>query len=298
MKHVIVTGGTGFIGSYLVSQLIENKIDVTVLCSHPREETSPLLHYVECSYEDFNVNLPEQDYDCFFHLGWGGVDNKEKNNREIQLNNIQSSIKALDLSYKLGCKLFIGTGTVAEYAASPETINYDIKQAPNDIYGACKTATHYILEAIAKERNQKFIWAILPSTFGPGRTEDNILTYTICSLLKGESPKYGKLEQMWDFLYVSEVARALISIYEKGKGNSVYGIGSGEFHTLRYYIEMIHSKIDKKIPLRIGSLEEQSKKSISSCVNITKLTQDTGFIPKISFNDGMDLTISYYKRNR
>lgn len=296
MKRVIVTGGTGFIGSYLVSQLIEQNVDVTVLTSHKKESRNKLLHYVECSYITFDVILPYDEYDCFFHLGWGGVDNRDKNNRDIQLANIESSIKALDLAYRVNCNLFIGTGTVAEYAATPEMIDYDIKQAPIDIYGACKTATHYLLESIARQRHQKFIWAILPSTYGPGRTEDNILTYTIVSLLKGESPKYGKLEQMWDFLYVSEVARALIYIYEKGESDSVYGIGSGEFHALKYYIEIIHSKINKKINLGIGLIDQQSKKSISSCVNITKLTKDTGFMPEISFNEGINFTIDYYRK--
>ena len=228
-------------------------------------------------------------------MGWGGVDNKTKNNKDLQLKNIAGSIAALDLSYSLCCDCFIGIGTVAEYSLQKNVIDYNLKQAPNDIYGACKTATHYLLESIAKERKQNFIWAILPSTFGPGRSEDNILTYTIKSLLNGETPRYGLLEQEWDFLYVSEVARALLYILEKGKANSVYGIGSGEFHKLKEYIEKIRDLINPDILLGIGQRTEESGKSISSCVSINKLKHDTGFVPKITFEEGIKRTIEFYK---
>ncbi len=293
--NVIVTGASGFIGKHLIEQLLKKNYEVYALSSHPLIDSSLSgLHNIKISYDDWNVNLPNIPYEAFFHLGWAGVDNKDKNNKELQLSNINSSVKALDLAYSLNVKKFIGAGTVAEYALQEDLIDYKIKQAPNDLYGACKTSCHYILESIARQRNQGFIWTIIPSSFGPGRSSDNILTYTIESLLKGESPRYGKLEQIWDFLYISEVARALVLILEKGKDNCLYGIGSGEFHSLKYYIEIIHSVIDSSIPLKIGEIKE-SKSAISSCVNIFKLQQDTGFVPKVSFEDGIKKTIEYYK---
>lgn len=294
--NVIVTGASGFIGKHLVELLLKKGYEVFALSScTPAVKNIEKLHCLQLSYQDWKVDMPDIHYDAFFHLGWAGVDNKEKNNKEVQISNISSSVKALDLAYTLNVDKFIGAGTVAEYALQEDLIDYKIKQAPNDVYGACKTSCHYILEAIARQRNQNFIWAIIPSSFGPGRSSDNILTYTIETLLKGESPKFGKLEQIWDFLYISEVVRALVLIMEKGLPNCVYGIGSGEFHSLRYYIDVIHSIIDSSIPLGIGEIKE-SKAAISSCVNIFKLKKDTGFEPNVTFEEGIKRTLEYYEK--
>ncbi len=296
-KNIILTGSTGFIGSHLLNCLCEN--GYTVYCLVSKKFESPKngkIIYCICNYDTWNAELPDIEYEAFIHLGWGGVDNKEKNDKDLQVKNLYNSIAALDKAYFLKCKCFIGIGTVAEYSLQNDIIDYTLKQAPNDIYGACKTATHYILETIARQRKQDFIWVILPSTFGPGRSEDNILTYTIKKLLNSEKPAFGKLEQKWDFLYVSEVARALVCILEKGNRNDVYGIGSGEFHSLREYIEKIRDLINPELPLGIGERMEESEKSISSCVSIRKLQQDTGFVPKISFEEGIKITIDFYKK--
>ena len=149
------------------------------------------------------------------------------------------------------------------------------------------------MEATAKQIGQDLIWAVLPSTYGEGRKGDNILTYTIKSLLSNKKPKYGKLEQMWDFLYVSEVARALVELGEKGKHNSTYGIGSGVYRTLKDYIVIVRNLINPDLELGIGELDVPEE--LSSCVDIAKLTNDTGFVPQISFEEGIRRTIEYYK---
>ena len=136
---------------------------------------------------------------------------------------------------------------------------------------------------------------VIPSTFGERRHDNNIITYTITSLLKGQKPTYGNLNQMWDFLYVKEVVRAIYLIGEKGKTEKVYGIGSGEYRPLKDYIEIIRDLIDPELPLGIGDVPALSEKTFSSCVNIYDLSKDTGFIPQISFYEGIKKTIEYYK---
>lgn len=202
----------------------------------------------------------------------------------------------LKISKELGCSVFIAAGTVAEYVFCEGVIDFAEKQTPNDVYGATKVAVHYLLEAVAKEIDQDIIWVILPSTFGEGRSGENILTYTIMSLLRGEYPIYGQLNQMWDFLYVTEVARALVEIGRKGKKNMTYGIGSGQYRPLREYICIIRNLINPELPLGIGKKKTEKRETFSSCVNIESLTRDTGFIPMISFEEGIVKTIEYYKK--
>lgn len=135
-----------------------------------------------------------------------------------------------------------------------------------------------------------------PSTFGERRTDSNIITYTIKTLLNGQKPFYGDLHQMWDFLYVKDVVRALRLTGEKGASGKVYGIGSGEYRMLVEYIRCIRDIIDPALPLGIGENREQSRRTVSSCVNNYDLKRDTGFQPVYSFEDGIRRTIDYFKK--
>lgn len=174
-------------------------------------------------------------------------------------------------------------------------MDVNARQTPNDIYGAAKVSVHYFLEVLSKQLKQDFIWTVIPSTFGERRTDNNIITYTIRTLLAGEKPSYGNLEQMWDFLYVSEVARALRMIGEKGVAGKTYGIGSGIYKPLKGYITAIRDIIDPSLELGIGDYPNMSEQTSSSCVNTYELIKDTGFIPQVSFEEGIRRTIEFFK---
>ena len=122
------------------------------------------------------------------------------------------------------------------------------------------------------------------------------MTYTIKSLLNGEEPIYGDLHQMWDFLYVKDVVSAIRLVGEKGTADKVYGIGSGEYHTLCEYIARIRDVIDPSLPLGIGKNKYQTSKTFSSCVNNYDLIRDTGFKQMYSFEAGIKRTIDYWAR--
>lgn len=302
LKSAIVTGGTGFIGGWLIQELLSKNISVTAIVRDKSKLSAECIQnaklivieksILEINEKDFN----EKEYDCFFHLAWGGVAPESKNDIEIQLNNISMSIHALEVANKINCRRFIASGTVAEYAFCSEVMDVNAKQTPNDMYGAAKVSAHYFLEVRARMLGQPFIWIVIPSTFGERRHDNNIITYTIRSLLNKEKPKYGSLQQMWDFLYVGEVVRAIRLIGEKGKDGVTYGIGSGVYKPLRTYIEKIRDIINPDAELGIGEIPAMSSKTFSSCVNIDDLKRDTGFRPKVSFEDGIKKTIKYLEQ--
>lgn len=299
MNKAIVTGATGFIGRWLVKELVENNVEVFAIVRNVVSDSDEVLmnnlvHQVKINEVD--LHLDDMDNaDAFFHLAWGGVSSELKNDWDIQMNNIDLSVKMLDLAKRLNVDKFIATGTVAEYSFCEDVMDVYAKQTPNDMYGAAKTATHYLLEVRARLIGMPFIWAVIPSTFGEGRRDKNIITYTITSLLNDEKPKFGYLTQMWDFLYVSEVVRALRLIGEKGKADKIYGIGSGVYKPLKEYIEIIRDEINPDLELGIGDIPSYSDKVFSSCVSISELSKDTGFLPKVSFEDGIKRTIRYFR---
>lgn len=299
MHKVVITGGTGFIGSWLVEDMLEQSIEVIMLvrdiehCRFRDRKHVTVIPYHSKEY--INLKNGDNSIDAFYHLGWGGVSTQDKNDCIIQMENINFSMEMLEYAHQIGCSRFIGIGTVAEYSFCESIMDVNAKQTPNDMYGAAKTAVHYLLETRARLLQMPFIWTVIPSTFGEGRRDNNIITYTILSLLRGERPEYGYLTQMWDFLYVKEVVRALRYIGEKGIAGKTYAIGSGVFKPLKDYIMMIRDIINPELKLGIGAKPELSDKVFSSCVSIYDLTKDTGFVPNISFEEGIRKTIEYYR---
>lgn len=299
MKRVVITGGTGFIGRRLTEEIRNNGTDVILLvrnrakCGFCENANLKIIEYYSEEYNE----LTKRDYeiDVFYHLAWEGVAPEKKNNRAVQIKNIDFAMEMLEFADAIKAKRFIATGTVAEYAFCEDVMDVYAKQTPNDLYGASKTAAHYMLETWARTINMPFNWIVIPSTFGEGRRDNNILTYTIRTLLAGERPSYGYLTQMWDFLYVDEVVRALRLIGEKGQSEKIYAIGSGVYKPLREYVETIRDIIDPKLELGIGEKPALSEKAFSSCVSIAELTKDTGFIPQVGFEEGIKKTIQYFK---
>ncbi len=299
--NAIITGSTGFIGSWLTLELLNNGYKVTSIVRNPSMLIKEIFDHenfsminrdiVDLEAKDFDGDL---EYDVFFNLGWAGVAPEEKNLIDKQLTNIPIALNAINVCHEIGCKLFVSSGTVAEYALTTDVMNLNAKQKPNDMYGATKVSVHYYLEVRSRQLGQPFIWTVIPSTFGERRTDNNIITYTINSLLNGRLPEYGNLTQMWDFLYVSEVVRAIRLIGENGITGKIYGIGSGKYKMLREYIEEIRDIINPQLELGIGKKPEMSQQTFSSCVNIYDLIRDTGFKPQITFREGIERTIQWF----
>ncbi|MCR5770694.1 MAG: NAD(P)-dependent oxidoreductase [Butyrivibrio sp.] len=302
MKNAIVTGATGFIGSWLALELLNAGWGVTIIVRDVNKILPEILDNVNCLVIQGDLNtmkmekIPSRAYDVFFNLCWSGVSPEKKDDIGLQISNITMALNALTLCKEVGCKLFISTGTVAEYAMTTNVMDLGAKQQPNDMYGAAKVSTHYFLDVQSRKLKQSFIWCVIPSTFGERRIDNNIITYTIRSLLKKEIPSYGKLEQMWDFLYVSDVVRALRMIGERGICGKVYGIGSGQYKPLFEYIKTIRDIINPELKLGIGERIDLSEKAFSSCVNIYDLIRDTGFKPCVSFEEGIRNTIRYWEK--
>lgn len=303
MKKVIVTGANGFVGSRLIIELISNNIEVLAIVRNENTNIDniaflPKVKIIYCDLNELHTledKIPDRDIDVFYHLAWAGVSVDAKNNFTLQYENIWFCVNALNVANRLNCKLFIGTGTVAEYVYCDKPMSGNSAPSPADIYGAAKVSSKMFCNIIAKQLGQNMIWTILPSVYGEGREDKNILTYAIKTFLRNEKPSFTKLEQMWDFLYIDDLVKALYLIGISGKKGETYGIGSGVFKTLRYYVETIRDIINIDLPIGIGDIPYFDDRIPSSCVDITKLLKDTEFSPSHTFEQGIRKTIQWYK---
>ena len=312
MMKVIITGANGFIGKHLIKKLLSENMEIfAVVRTKPETEAECIgkIHWIEGDlYEDPGIvieTLKEygaENADCFYHLAWNGVAACEKNDSKVQMTNITISMNAISVCKNVYCKRFVYPGSVSEYAGLDGIIHEKSIPSPADIYGAVKTAVRNLITMKAILEQIDILNVILCSIYGEGRCDDNVISYTIKKLLRGESPQYGNLQQMWDFLHVDDAANALFLIGSGirewgGAGARTYTVGSGVYRHLYEYIETIHNMINPQLPLGIGILGNKYENVLSSCVNTFQLQKDTGFLPKMSFEEGILRTITYFREN-
>ena len=183
-------------------------------------------------------------------MAWAGTRGNKRDDVELQFQNINYTICALKLANKIGCKTFIGTGSQAEYGEVEEKLSSNTPANPQTAYGIAKLCAGQISRIMANQIGMNHIWTRILSCYGPYDNEDTMIMQTISEMLKyHHSPEYTKAEQLWDYIYVEDVAKALYLVGKNGKNNSIYCIGSGENYEFLKKINEKYCFFDKIIPL-------------------------------------------------
>ena len=304
MKKAVITGATGMIGITLINYLLEKKISVLAIIRENSPNKSKLpqnknLKTVECNLNNLkDLDVEVSDCDVFYHFAWDGTFGDDRNNLYKQNLNIKYTLDAVELANRLGCKTFIGAGSQAEYGRVNGLISPDTSTFPENGYGIAKLAAGQMSRIYAKKYNIKHIWARIFSVYGPYDGEKTMVMSSLRDMItKDMSPKYTKAEQMWDYIYSKDVAKAFYMIAEKGKADSVYCIASGDSRPLNTYINDIKNAINPNIKLDLGSIPYAEKQVMSLIADTTNLKADTGFIPDYNFTKGIKETIEWYKES-
>lgn len=301
MNKVLVIGANGFLGTKLTLALAGNGCKVVALVDrrfpYDSIKCRSSIETIEFVLEEINSLEAEafSDVDVLYHFAWAGVNAAYRNEAEVQVQNVMFGLKIMEFAERHHISKVIIPGSAAEVSCGDEMITgYEIP-APSDMYSASKVATRYICLNYAKQHHVGLIWTLITSIYGPGRDDNNLISYTIKSLLKGEKPLTTKLEQNWDYLYVDDLISALVLLGEKGVCGKVYPIGSGDYRQMKEYVELIRDIIDPSLPIGIGDLPYKSSRVDNQMMDITELNQDTGFKPSFSFEQGIKEVINYFK---
>lgn len=303
MKTALITGANGFVGSNLTKFLVSKNVKVYALvqANTNYENIMNLNNVTIIPFELSKILLVKgklpKCIDTLFHLAWGGVSTTYKNIEDVQLQNIQYSLDMLRMAKAVEVGKVICAGSISEYAYNDGEVNGYNVPSPADFYSASKVATHYLCDIFARQNDINFIWTLISSIYGPGRNDNNLITYAIKSFLKSERPSFTKLKQKWDYIYIDDLVDAFYHIGCSGNAGVVYPIGSGENKELSFYVSTIRDLIDKTLPIGLGELPYKTSKIDNSIVDIDRLKNDTGFIPNYSFTDGITKTIEYFRKN-
>lgn len=304
MKKVLVTGAAGFIGQALCKNLNEHGIKVYAVAEQKdleKIQAGPMLIPVSSDMdkeEEIEDILRKSGADTVYHLAWKWHGARSLDFR-IQNENISLTMRLMEACAACGCKRVIATGSASEYAYSGKIIDGKGAMAPGDAYAAAKAASHILCRRYAAEHGIDLFWMLISSVYGPGRKDGNILSYTIRALLNGEKCSFTGLEQQWDYIYIDDLAEAMVQIGIVGKEGKDYPVGSGSARPLCDYIYDIRDLIAPDAVLGIGEKPyKNGKRPDNSVLDISELQQDIGFVPKTSFKEGIRKTIDDFRKER
>lgn len=305
MKKVLITGADGFIGTHLITELIKNHVEIWAII-HPtspnkeRIESNRYIHCIECDFFELQKHISRfpMDIEVCYHLAWQGVNALERDNLSYQMQNISLGIQCIEFAAQINIKKIIIPGSTSEYVLYGKPIDKNAIPSAMNAYGTVKIAFRYIAEHYIRKLGMEYNYVILSGIYAADRKDNNVIFYTIEKLLNREKPSLTKLEQLWDYIYISDAITALRLVGEKGKPNSFYAIGHGDNQPLYEYIYCIRDYIDPTLPLGIGEIPYPSKIVPCSCVDISDLSRDTGFIPQVRFVDGIKEVIDTIKKEK
>ena len=304
MKKAVITGPTGAIGIALIKELLEQGVKVTVICHRgsrriDRIPKSDLVQIVECNLDELYhlAEILEHDYDIFYHFAWACTVGDSRNNIEAQVANIQYTIDAVETAALLGCKKIIGAGSQAEYGRYEGHLNADVPAFPENGYGMAKLCAGQMSRIRCQQLGIQHIWARVLSVYGPYDGENTMIISMIRQLLKGERPKCTEGNQIWDYIYSKDAAKAFYMLGESGKDGKVYCIGSGQGMPLKEYISTIKNQIEENLEIGFGDIPYSDKQVMYLCADINELQEDTGFKPEYPFEKGIQETIEWCRKD-
>lgn len=308
MKKVIVTGATGFIGKFLVRELTARKIETIAVVRENTKNMNNLaslpVRIIPCNISNMNT-LPklisDRDIDVVFHTAWQGVSDMDARNSVIQMQNLQSTLDLIDAIQEMGIGTFVGAGSIHEAEAVVEMSENKVISNMGYMYKVSKTAAHWMSKAKAGSYGIRFFWPLI-NTYGEEEYSSRLINTVIRKIFNGISPELSSGNQYYDFVHVTDVAKALCLIADKGVNGTNYMIGSGSPKPLKEFLTVV-GKIantlngNTRVPLGFGKITDNVVFLPESIFDTTLLKQDTGFIPSLSFEQGIERTARWIMKN-
>lgn len=304
MKKAIITGANGFIGQALTQELSRNKIKVYAIIRNSQSDITKIenlsnVTIIYCDLQhisDIEEIISDRDIDVFFHLAWEGSSGSARTDSVLQLKNVQWAIDCVNLAKRMNCKKIVCTGSICE-KESIASINIQGDYLPlSYIYGSAKLTAHCMCSAVAGNIGIPLLWPIITNAYGIGEYSPRFINSTIRKMLNKEQLSFTKATQNYDFVYISDIARALFLIGAKGKPFHEYLIGSSHPRPLKDYINIMGSIINPNQKLKFGDIVFLGKSLPIETYDCSQIKKDTGFEASIPFAEGIKMTAEWMKK--
>lgn len=302
MRSAIVTGANGFVGSALLRELSARGVSIVAVIKDEKENITaimdlPGVEIVYCEMDELD-KLPGKipaSADAFYHLAWAGSTGSARGDYDLQLKNIHWTLDAANAAKAIRCGRFVGIGTLAEFDVNAYVPLAGSTPNAASCYGAAKIAAHYMSKAECNRLGIDHVWARLTNVYGVGNYTSNFVNFAAKLMLTDQPTNFTPGEQMYDFACIEDIAQGLYCLGESGKKNTAYYIGSTKPAKLKEFIKIIRDEIDPAIPLNLGALPFNGVAHSEQVFDCSQLVEDTGYVPKVPFKEGIKKTIPWIK---
>lgn len=301
-KYVLLTGGTGFVGSHLLEELLnQNKKVIMLKRSFSNTwRIDELMENENLITKDIDkVNLEDvftqHDIEGVLHLAtFAQRAHKSDAVNEMINSNINFPTELLENSVNNNVKFFINTGSFSEYELKNSPISETSKIRPFNLYASTKIAFEDILKYYydAYDLNCQTLKLFTP--YGPKDDEIKITPYLIINSLKKEDILIKSPTKKLDFIYVKDVVDSYIKVMNNMAKLSEYNsfnIGTGIGTTIKDVLGIIETFLGKNENVSFDNLEDDQV----WCSN-EKLKNTLNWTPKTDLKKGLENTINYYSQ--
>ena len=327
MKTILITGGAGFIGSHVVRLFVSKYPQYKIvnldkltyagnLANLKDIEKLPNYQFVKGDIVDaaFIQQLFEQhQFDGVIHLAAEShVDRSISNPTEFVFTNVIGTVNLLNAARVIwknntNNKLFYHVSTDEVYGSLgseglfTETNGYD----PHSPYSASKASSDHFVRAYNDTFGIPTLISNCSNNYGSFQFPEKLIPLFINNIKNNKPlPVYGKGENVRDWLWVEDHARAIDLIFHKGKVNETYNIGGHNEWTNIKLIELMCSILDKKLGRETGTskklityVTDRAGHDLRYAIDSTKLQKELGWVPSLQFDEGLEKTIDWYLEN-
>ena len=323
-KHILITGGAGFIGANLVWWLRRHRphrrITVVDKLGYAGDR-----RYIEGAIDGEAVSLVVADiadrsamerlfdrsaFDGVMHLAAEShVDRSIEGPEAFVKSNVEGTFVVLECARRAfgdggGRMLHVSTdevyGSLGDEGAFDEQWPYD----PSSPYSATKAASDHLARAYHRTYGLDVVISHCTNNFGPYQYPEKLIPLTIDRLLRGEPiPIYGDGQQVRDWLYVDDHCRALVQVFEQGEEGERYNIGARNEWSNRRLVERLADVVDRRLGRTVGVgrelmtfVEDRPGHDRRYAIDPSRVERELGWRPRVPFEEGLERTVEWFMR--
>jgi dTDP-glucose 4,6-dehydratase len=313
-KHILVTGAGGFIGSHLVEQLVENGAKVRAFVRYNSRADAGLLKQIPVAtlkeIEIIGGDLRDEDAvrkavqgnQIVFHLGaLISIPYSYYHPVEVVSTNIMGTLNMLLACRDFGVERMVHTSTSEVYGTAlqvPIDEHHPLQgQSP---YSASKIGADKLAESFYYSYDLPVITVRPFNTFGPRQSARAVIPTIITQALTCDQIHLGNLETTRDFTYVSDTVAGFIKAAESENGlGQVFNLGTGKEIRIGDLANLVIQKVGRPVKMEVEKQRLRPKNSeVFRLLSNNSLASETiDWQPKVSFDQGLDLTIAWIKQH-
>ena len=300
--RVLVTGGSGFLGSHLVRRLVAlgAKVSVVAKATTDLEKIADCLDHVDVLRGDLAIrsDVVRVTHDAqpqvIFHLAAAGVSPFQADPDTMVTTNVLGLLHLFEALADVPYARFVNTGSCFEYGNQSGPLSEEHPLTPLNAYAASKIMAWHICQLHAQQTGKPIVTLRLFTFFGPGERPDRLIPSTIRSVLLGEAIRITAGMQTRDYTYVEDVVDAYLiaGVKEQAVGRT-FNIGSGTDYSVKEIAQHIRDLMRTDVPIHTGALQTRSDEAWRLCCDASRAQSLLGWRPRVTFEEGLRRTIEW-----